>query len=106
MVTTAWGMDTAFEAIFPKLLLPPAQMHHFKPEDTFKRLFDFSDVQFDESFNIGSSSSSESEWETNHDMAEKYREPGCEILEIVYWNLAGFKGPESTRRRSLQTRRA
>lgn len=86
MVSSAWEMNTDFEAVFLKLLLPLAQKHQVKPEDMVKRLFVFSDMQFDESREADRSS----DWETNHDVIERaYRKAGYEMPEIVYWNLAG-----------------
>ncbi|KAH8103615.1 hypothetical protein BXZ70DRAFT_742949 [Cristinia sonorae] len=89
MVGTAWGMNTDFEAVFLKLLLPLAKKHNVKQEDMVKRLFVFSDMQFDESrssfggFHLTS-------WKTAHDRIEKaYTKAGYKVPEIVYWNLAG-----------------
>ncbi|THH27836.1 hypothetical protein EUX98_g6351 [Antrodiella citrinella] len=87
LVGTAWGMNTDFDAVFLDLLLPLAKEHQLKPEDMVKRLFVFSDMQFDES--RGDTRSGDA-WETNHDVIERaYREAGYEVPEIVYWNLAG-----------------
>ncbi|TCD65395.1 hypothetical protein EIP91_002729 [Steccherinum ochraceum] len=87
MVGTDWGMNTDFDAVFLKLLLPLATQHAVKPEDMVKRLFVFSDMQFDESReNIEGAGA----WETNHDVIERaYNKAGYEMPEIVYWNLAG-----------------
>lgn len=87
-----WGMNTNYEAIFLKLLLPLAVQHNIKPEDMIKRLFVFSDMQFDESWSQDLSQINEpgSEWVTNHDVIERaYKEAGYEVPQIVYWNL-GF----------------
>lgn len=87
MVSSAWSMNTDFDAVFLKLLLPLATQHVVKPEDMVKRLFVFSDMQFDESRNTGRSAET---WETNHDVIERaYKQAGYEMPEIVYWNLAG-----------------
>lgn len=51
-----------------------------------KRLFVFSDMQFDASLTDGS----EGGWETTHDrMVKAFKEAGYEMPEIVYWNLQG-----------------
>ncbi|KAF8759580.1 hypothetical protein RHS01_01836 [Rhizoctonia solani] len=85
MVRTDWGMNTDYEAVFLKLILPAAIKNKVKPEDMVKRLFVFSDMQFDESL---SSSSNGNAWETTHDRVSKaFKEAGYEIPEMVYWNL-------------------
>ncbi|KAF8993016.1 hypothetical protein BDQ17DRAFT_1392732 [Cyathus striatus] len=58
-----WGMNTDFNAVFLKLLLPLAIKNNVKQEDMIKRLFVFSDVQFDE-------------------------EAGYEVPEIVFWDMS------------------
>jgi len=89
MVGSMWGMNTDFDAIFLKLLLPLAKQHQVKPEDMVKRLFVFSDMQFDAS-RTAFSHRNVSDWETNHDVIERaYEKAGYEMPEIVYWNLAG-----------------
>ncbi|CAE6398994.1 unnamed protein product [Rhizoctonia solani] len=87
MVGTDWGMNTDYEAVFLKLILPAAVKNKVKPEDMVKRLFVFSDMQFDESVSGGSSDGA---WETTHDrVAKAFKEAGYEVPEIVYWNLQG-----------------
>jgi len=86
MVTADWNMNTDFQAVFLKLLLPLAKQHNIAKEDMVKRLFVFSDMQFD----AASRQSYNGTWETNHDLVEKaYKEAGYDVPEIVYWNLAG-----------------
>ncbi|KAF8607922.1 hypothetical protein BDV93DRAFT_519910 [Ceratobasidium sp. AG-I] len=86
MVGTDWGMNTDYEAVFLKLLLPTAVKNSVKPEDMVKRLFVFSDMQFDAS----QSDRSDGAWETTHDRIVKaFKEAGYEMPEIVYWNLEG-----------------
>ncbi|KAK7691516.1 hypothetical protein QCA50_004915 [Cerrena zonata] len=88
-----WGMNTNYEAVFLKLLLPLAIQHNIKPDDMIKRLFVFSDMQFDESCPSTAGYVREPEdaqiiWDTNHDVIEKaYKEAGYEVPQIVYWNL-------------------
>lgn len=80
-----WGMNTDFKAVFVDLLLPLAKKHNVKNEDMIKRLFVFSDMQFDavepsseeyESDGCGDRSGKvEAEWNTNHDVISKaYKE--------------------------------
>lgn len=79
-----WGMNTAFDKVFLDLLLPLAIKHNLKPEDMVKRLFVFSDMQFDKA--RGDSTNT---WETSHEVIErKFKEAGYELPEIVYWNLS------------------
>jgi len=84
MKTADWGMNTDFEAVFLKLLLPLAVTNKVKPEDMIKRLFVFSDMQFD-----ASRMDRDAEWKTSHDNIETaYKAAGYEMPEIVYWDLA------------------
>ncbi|KAG8698552.1 hypothetical protein FRC08_005842 [Ceratobasidium sp. 394] len=86
MVTTQWGMNTDYEAVFLKLLLPIAVKKRIKPEDMVKRLFVFSDMQFDESLTHRSGGG----WKTTHShIVKAYKKAGYEMPEIVYWNLQG-----------------
>ncbi|KAG8727669.1 hypothetical protein FRC12_022328 [Ceratobasidium sp. 428] len=84
MVGTDWGMNTNYEAVFLKLLLPVAIENQVKPDDMVKRLFVFSDMQFDASLTDRSVGG----WKTTHErIADAYKEAGYEVPEIVYWNL-------------------
>ena len=84
MVDTEWEMNTDFNAVFVRLLLPLAVKHQVKPEDMIKRLFVFSDMQFDAARDVDKTT----DWETNYDVIEKaYREAGYEVPQIVYWDL-------------------
>lgn len=84
MAGAHWTMNTDFSAVFLKLLLPLAVKNRVKQEDMIKRLFVFSDMQFDQA-RTGDSSS----WETNHDVIEKaYEKAGYEVPQIVYWDLS------------------
>ena len=81
-----WTMNTDFSAVFLKLLLPLAVKNKVKPEDMIKRLFVFSDMQFDEA---RGQKGRASDWETNHDVIEKaYKDGGYEMPQIVYWDLS------------------
>ncbi|KAG8708398.1 hypothetical protein FRC09_001273 [Ceratobasidium sp. 395] len=86
MVGTKWGMNTDYEAVFLKPLLPTAVKHKIKPEDMVKRLFVFSDMQFDASL----TNRSDRSWTTTHNRIVKaYKRAGYEVPEIIYWNLQG-----------------
>jgi hypothetical protein len=47
METAHWGMTTDFNAVFEKLLLPMAIENKIPKEEMIKRIFVFSDMQFD-----------------------------------------------------------
>ncbi|KDQ07191.1 hypothetical protein BOTBODRAFT_39027 [Botryobasidium botryosum FD-172 SS1] len=84
-----WTMNTDFQAVFVKLILPLAIKHKIKKEDMIKRLFVFSDMQFD------NCRGRHGAWETDHEKITKaYAEAGYDVPEIVYWNLAGDRGPK------------
>ncbi|RDB20784.1 hypothetical protein Hypma_012210 [Hypsizygus marmoreus] len=85
MVSSEWEMNTDFNAVFLKLLLPLAIKNKVAQEDMIKRLFVFSDMQFDA---CRGTSDDAADWATNHDAIEAaYREAGYEMPQIVYWDL-------------------
>ncbi|KAJ3559858.1 hypothetical protein NM688_g80 [Phlebia brevispora] len=99
MVKSEWSMNTNLNAVFLDLLLPLAIKHKVKQEDMIKRLFIFSDMQFDESQTLKQQPILDAplhgfdNWETNHDVIERaFNDAGYELPEIVYWNLAGPRG--------------
>ena len=80
-----WGYNTNFAAVFEDLLLPMAIKNQIPPEAMIKKIFVFSDMQFDFANSGG-------KWETTHDrLKRKYAEAGYELPELVYWNLAGSR---------------
>ncbi|KAG9091199.1 hypothetical protein FRC07_011896 [Ceratobasidium sp. 392] len=84
MSGTRWGMSTDYEAVFLNLLLPTAIKHKIKPEDMIKRLFVFSDMQF----NASVVKRAHRGWTTTHNRIVKaYKRAGYEVPEIIYWNL-------------------
>lgn len=87
MVRSSWGANTDLHAVFVRLLLPLAVQHRVPREDMVKRLFVFSDMQFDAAEDAKEDPGA---WVTNHDaIARAYEEAGYDMPEIVYWNLAG-----------------
>ncbi|PQP93230.1 uncharacterized protein Pyn_22756 [Prunus yedoensis var. nudiflora] len=76
-----WGMNTDFQKVFD-LLLQVAVNGNLKPEHMIKRIFVFSDMEFDEA--------SSNSWETDYEVIQrKYKEKGYEnaVPQIVFWNL-------------------
>jgi hypothetical protein len=82
-----WGMNTDFAAVFERLLLPLAQKHKLRPEQMVKRVFVFSDMQFDtaQQYERGIT-----QWSSSYErISALYKEEGYEMPELVFWNLAG-----------------
>jgi hypothetical protein len=92
-----WGMSTNFVSVFEDLILPMAIRNNLKQEDMVKRVFVFSDMQFNEAsdpdpWSSDSSSSRETipQWSTSFERVQsKFKQAGYEIPELVFWNLAG-----------------
>jgi len=100
MLRADWEMNTDFSAVFLRLLLPLAIKNNVKQEDMIKRLFVFSDMQFDSATNCHTS-----DWETNHDVVERaYKEAGYEVPQIVYWDLS-FRSHQMTKEVESSTKR-
>ncbi|RKP06725.1 hypothetical protein THASP1DRAFT_18085 [Thamnocephalis sphaerospora] len=77
-----WGGNTDFEAVF-NLVLQRAQETKLAPEHMVKRLFVFTDMEFDESHSLGSSS-----YETSYQrIVAKFTDAGYPVPEMVFWNL-------------------
>ncbi|CAO3653152.1 unnamed protein product [Cunninghamella blakesleeana] len=77
-----WGMSTNLYSVFVDLLLPMAKKYNIKQEDMVKRLFIFTDMQFND---VGSEGNSlDTLWET---VVKKYEEAGYIPPQIVWWNL-------------------
>lgn len=76
-----WEMNTDFQKVFD-LILQVAVNGNLKPEQMIKRLFVFSDMEFDRA--------SANPWETDYQViVNKYKEKGygSVVPEIVFWNL-------------------
>jgi hypothetical protein len=89
-----FAMNTNFEAVFLDLLLPLAKKHAIPQDQMIKRIFVFTDMQFDASqvtnfYGVASAPLSAADWETSHDVIERaYKEAGYEMPQIVYWDLS------------------
>jgi hypothetical protein len=99
MERSEWEMNTNFNAVFEKLILPMAIANKIPKEDMVKRIFVLSDMQFDDANPMGARYQSfgidptppAAVWnETSHQrIKRKFEEAGYELPEMVYWNLAG-----------------
>lgn len=93
MVRADWGMNTDFNAVFTKLILPMAIQHKLPKEEMIKRLFVFSDMEFDASVMSDAGTINSGAWTTEHEkVAKAFEEAGYDVPEIVYWNLQGARG--------------
>ena len=89
MSNANWQMNTDFNAIFLKLILPLAIQHNVPKDQMIRRIFVFSDMQFDAANTKSDSGVAATEWKTNHDAtAEAYAEAGYDVPELVYWDLS------------------
>ncbi|KAH0868960.1 hypothetical protein HID58_075982 [Brassica napus] len=77
-----WGMNTDFQKVFDRIL-EVAVENNLSNDQMIKRLFVFSDMEFD------SAERSKKKWETDYEVVQrKYKENGFEnVPEIVFWNL-------------------
>ncbi|KAF3457374.1 hypothetical protein FNV43_RR02031 [Rhamnella rubrinervis] len=76
-----WGYNTNFQKVFD-LILQAAVDGNLKPEHMIKRVFVFSDMEFDQA--------SQNPWETDYmAIKRKFEEKGYgqAVPEIVFWNL-------------------
>ena len=75
-----WGMNTDFIAVF-NMLLTEAKAYNLSPEQMIKKIFVFTDMQFDQATNDDS-------YMTGFDHVKKmYADAGYAIPTIVFWNL-------------------
>ena len=82
LMSSEWGCNTNFEAVFTDLILPMAVKHKLSQEQMVKRIFVFSDMHFD--------AAGGDNWSTSFERIQAaYKEAGYEVPELVFWNLAG-----------------
>ncbi|KAJ2893720.1 hypothetical protein MKZ38_008306 [Zalerion maritima] len=96
MLNSSWGMTTDFVAVFEKLILPMAVKSKLSQDEMVKRIFVFSDMQFNEAepHDYGSTSGTD-RWTTSYERVSKaYADAGYEMPQLVFWNLngAGYSG--------------
>lgn len=85
VLRSPWRMSTDFEAVFAELILPMAITHKLKQEDMVKRVFVFSDMQFNQATRLA-----QADLDTSFErIRNKYSDAGYEMPELVFWNLAG-----------------
>ncbi|KAK3990424.1 hypothetical protein QBC44DRAFT_325139 [Cladorrhinum sp. PSN332] len=90
MSQAEWGMNTNFVSVFEKLILPMAIKAKVPPEDMVKRVFVFSDMQFDEAEKNDYARLESKMWSSSFERIQTaYKEAGYEMPELVFWNLAG-----------------
>ncbi|KAK4445136.1 hypothetical protein QBC34DRAFT_413600 [Podospora aff. communis PSN243] len=82
--SSAWGMTTDFEAVFLRLILPMAVEKKLTQDQLVKRIFVFSDMQFN------AATSRTGKWSTSYErIKEAFAEAGYTVPELIFWNLAG-----------------
>ncbi|KAI0390446.1 hypothetical protein F5Y17DRAFT_62826 [Xylariaceae sp. FL0594] len=89
-----WGYNTNFAAVFEDLILPMAVAKKLSQDDMVKRVFVFSDMQFDEadlpSYRTPLVDERREGFASSFDrIKKKYADAGYEMPELVFWNLAG-----------------
>ncbi|KAK0573761.1 hypothetical protein LWI29_013154 [Acer saccharum] len=87
-----WDMNTDFQKVFDRIL-EVAVEGNLKPEQMIKRLFVFSDMEFDQA--------SLNPWETDYQaIVRKYTEKGygSVVPQIVFWNLRHSRATPVTRK--------
>ncbi|KAI0554618.1 hypothetical protein F4679DRAFT_579645 [Xylaria curta] len=90
MARADWSMNTNFVAVFEKLILPMAIDNKLSQEDMVKRIFVFSDMQFDSAESSSGYHHSGEKLSSSYErIKSKYREAGYEMPELIFWNLAG-----------------
>ncbi|KAJ1278190.1 hypothetical protein BS78_04G059800 [Paspalum vaginatum] len=80
-----WGINTNFQAVFDKIL-EVAVGARLAPERMLRRVFVFSDMEFDQA--------SAQPWETDYEaIVRKFTEAGygTAVPEVVFWNLSDSK---------------
>jgi hypothetical protein len=75
-----WGYNTNFTRVMDLVIGLSAR----KPEDAIKRIFIFSDMQFDEA--VGPHNSTDTHFQI---LEKRFRDAGIEMPQIVFWNLRG-----------------
>lgn len=78
-----WAMNTDLEKVFSGLILPIAKKHKVSQDDMVKKVFVFSDMEFDAATVAGRPFSTSFER-----IKDAYQQAKYDMPEIVFWNLA------------------
>ena len=94
-----WSGSTNFVSTFENLILPMAKKNNLKQEDMVKRVFVFSDMQFNSADGWYSHGGKDSErWTTSFERIKKrFEKAGYEMPELIFWNLAGGRTGSGTK---------
>ncbi|CAO3637816.1 unnamed protein product [Mucor hiemalis] len=76
------GYNTDICKVFTDVLLPMAKKHKLAPEDMVKRLFIFTDMEFD-----GAPNGMDEYLTTQEFIRKQYEDAGYKVPELVWWNL-------------------
>lgn len=77
------GFNTDLAKVFTEVLLPMAKDNNLAPEDMVKKIFIFSDMEFDGPYSrVGTFDRTTQEF-----IRSQFKEAGYETPEIVWWNL-------------------
>lgn len=95
-----WDGSTDFCAVFEKLILPMAIRNKLSQEEMVKKIFVFSDMQFNAAENTpyryewqtGQGEQKDDKLQSSFERIKKaYTDAGYEMPELVFWNLAGSR---------------
>lgn len=95
MASSSWHMTTDFVSVFRDLILPVAVKNNIAPEDMVKRVFVFSDMQFNaaQAKRQGGGDDGQQQgmmWQSSYEVIKGlYKEAGYDVPELVFWDLAG-----------------
>ncbi|KAI8875178.1 hypothetical protein K501DRAFT_327570 [Backusella circina FSU 941] len=79
------GYSTNLRAVFTDLLLPMAKKYNLRQEDMVKRIFVFSDMEFN------SQCTGSAQFLTTYEsIRNEYKDAGYEMPELVWWNLSNI----------------
>ncbi|EFW99928.1 hypothetical protein CMQ_246 [Grosmannia clavigera kw1407] len=91
MYASPMGYDTNFVAVFEDLILPMARTNKLQQKDMVRRVFVFSDMQFNEAHKA------DERWDSAYERIERQcREASYDMPEIVFWNLAAGRSDDAT----------
>lgn len=98
IVSTPWGGNTNFAAVFEDVILPMAIKNKLKQEEMVKQVFVFSDMQFDQA------EAHTERWATSFSRIKaKYKEAGYVVPRLIFWNLAAEATSKATTMEDVDT---